>query len=292
MSTLTPPGSPRPAKREITDIGGSGCRDRAYSRESAEFIAPGMVSPSDRDGDVVLADQPGHPEGPLPRGVHHLLAQFADAIARRPRRLPALLLTTRGDDGGATARRILADHRTRLVDDRDRGGNASLVPHACVRDEPAPAEEPHVRLVIDIADQLQDSMPRGSGPLRLPLLRTVRRCSARPASAAICPPGGGRLRDELYADLIVRRPWLGAAHQLASLGGPSPPRRVRAGRADDGPGRVPALGVRGVAGAEPVVPLGRRAAGHAGRAVPAGRDGDHPGGPAARQRGGSCRRSC
>ncbi|WP_157518544.1 ABC transporter substrate-binding protein [Herbidospora mongoliensis] len=142
--------------------------------------------------------------GPLPRGVHDLLARFAAVIATRPprRALPAMLLA------GPSAGRIVAEVRASLTGDHD------LVPHARVTDADATAT---AGLVIAVADRLQASMPEGAGTLRLPLLRTCQALfSLEPGDADDLTARRGELRDRLYERLAARRPALGRAHAIAT----------------------------------------------------------------------------
>nr|WP_062334469.1 ABC transporter substrate-binding protein [Herbidospora sakaeratensis] len=138
--------------------------------------------------------------------------QLDAVIATRPRRsaLPALLL------GGPAAGAIVAGYRDRLVDPRFARRNVSLVPHAFLTDDVAGAPEPHVRIVLDLAGRLDQTMPQGSGALRLPLLRT---CEAVLGAAATGGDPSARrraLRDRLYEELTLRRPWLGHAQRAAA----------------------------------------------------------------------------
>ncbi|TKK77102.1 ABC transporter substrate-binding protein [Herbidospora galbida] len=138
--------------------------------------------------------------------------QLDAVMATRPRRsvLPALLL------GGPAAGAIVAGYAERLVDRRLGRRKVSLVPHALLTDDVADAPEPHVRIVLDLADGLDETMPQGSGALRLPLLRTCEAVLGTPAAGGDLPARRRALRDRLYEELTLRRPWLGHAQQVAS----------------------------------------------------------------------------
>ncbi|GAB1821755.1 ABC transporter substrate-binding protein [Herbidospora sp. RD11066] len=145
--------------------------------------------------------------GLLPRGVHELLPHFTAAIATRPEKgdRPAVLL-----DGPAAG--MLIGRLATAV-----GGG--VVPHARVTDDDA---EQAIGLVPVIAEKLRDSMPEGCGSLRLPLLETCRDVftleKARPGQR----DRRTIVRDELYAKLLARRPWLRTALAVATRTGELP----------------------------------------------------------------------
>ncbi|MFF3686746.1 hypothetical protein [Streptomyces sp. NPDC002187] len=186
---------------------------------------------------------------PLPQGIEYLIEQF-DAFAgnrKGSRRLPVMLLrrdggasgpsgatTAAGAGAGSTVRSIIVGYRDRLFE-QDLDRTTDLVPHALIEDgdstppapAPAPGEdpgaaaEPHVALLDSIVDQFENSMPHDAGELRLPRFHTCRAVLDISVGAGSAAGKRRRLRDELYLQLLGRRPLLGTLARLAGASGTS-----------------------------------------------------------------------
>lgn len=184
---------------------------------------------------------------PLPQGIEYLIEQF-DAFAGNrngSRRLPVVLLRRDGGASGpsgesgapgttaaSTARSIIVGYRDRLCE-QDLDRTIDLVPHALIEDgnfaprapepgeEPSAASEQHVALLDSIVDQLENSMPHDAGELRLPRFHTCRAVLDISVGAGSAAGKRRRLRDELYVQLLARRPLMGTLARLAGATGTS-----------------------------------------------------------------------
>ncbi|MFF3327749.1 ABC transporter substrate-binding protein [Streptomyces sp. NPDC002889] len=181
---------------------------------------------------------------PLPQGIEYLIEQF-DAFAGNrngSRRLPVMLLRRDGGASGpsdsvaaaraagAVARSVIVGYQDRLCE-QDLDRTIDLVPHALIEDgsfaPPAPdpgenadaAVEEHVALLDSIVDQLENSMPHDAGELRLPRFHTCRAVLDVSVGAGSAASKRRRLRDELYLQLLGRRPLLGTLARLAGATG-------------------------------------------------------------------------
>lgn len=145
---------------------------------------------------------------PAREGVDHLV-EVLDAYASRPparRDIPIVLF--RDESDRAAGDDFIRGYRERLVTDARRG----LVPHALVDTStvapPGGALGPDIDLIDRIVEQLQHTMPAGTGRLRVPLYALCR-------SVLEAPVGGGdpderreRLVDHLTARWEQRVPAL------------------------------------------------------------------------------------
>jgi len=152
-------------------------------------------------------------------GIHHLVAALDDIVSRRPRtgRLPTVLLT--GGPAPDDKEKAIRGYGERLVA-KQSGTRMGLVPYAVVTDADAPTEDTdrlgYIPLLECIATDLESSMPRAAGRLRLPQFYTcltVFRSQATGHAHAV----RDSLVDELYADLCRRRPWLRWAEHLPTF---------------------------------------------------------------------------
>ncbi|WP_329447567.1 ABC transporter substrate-binding protein [Streptomyces sp. NBC_01426] len=175
---------------------------------------------------------------PLPQGIEYLIEQFDTFAANRgeSRRLPVVLL--KRDPGApgsvqeSTARTVITGYRDRLYE-RDLDRTVDLVPHALLEDTDATAPEtlpgeipgaeidPHVALLDAFVDQLENSMPSDAGELRLPRFHTCRAVLEVSVGAGSAAGKRRRLRDELYTELLARRPLLGTLARVAGATGGS-----------------------------------------------------------------------
>ncbi|OEJ43483.1 hypothetical protein AR457_04595 [Streptomyces agglomeratus] len=133
---------------------------------------------------------------------------------------------------GAGPRSVIVGYRDRLCE-QDLDRTTDLVPHALIEDgdfaprapepdeDPADVTEPHVALLDSIVDQLENSMPLDAGELRLPRFHTCRAVVDISVGAGSAAGKRRRLRDELYHQLLVRRPLLGTLARLAGATGGS-----------------------------------------------------------------------
>ncbi|WP_406002773.1 ABC transporter substrate-binding protein [Streptomyces sp. NBC_00829] len=180
---------------------------------------------------------------PLPEGIEYLIEQFDVFAGKRhgSRRLPVVLLRRDAGASGpvdpaepsdvrSTARSIIMGYQDRLFE-RDLDRTVDLVPHALIEDDdfapraPEPGEDPtlpveqHVALLDGIVDQLENSMPHDAGELRLPRFHTCRAVLDISVGAGSAAGKRRRLRDELYLQLIGRRPLFGTLARLAGATG-------------------------------------------------------------------------
>ncbi|WP_262386813.1 ABC transporter substrate-binding protein [Streptomyces sp. TRM49041] len=136
----------------------------------------------------------GEPQARIPAypGVERFVDAF-DKLVVQPRRsrsrVPVVLLSEPGD--GTAGRRIAAGLRSRLT-----GRDERLAPHAYLTEA---ASDPPLELYEQIAYQLGESMPRGSGSLRLPSYRLLRAVVTAPAAGGLMERRPGELRDHCYA---------------------------------------------------------------------------------------------
>ncbi|MEO3814411.1 hypothetical protein ABGB17_35900 [Sphaerisporangium sp. B11E5] len=134
-------------------------------------------------------------------------------LFRHDRRLPVLLFERAG---GAVQ---LIEYYGRRLIGPSRGKKARLVPHVMIDDADVAGREPRAALIEHVASTLQDRMPTGAGPLKLPRYRTCQAILAFDAT-----PGEDRgilfrgLRDALYAALCRRRPWIPTLRDVVSGG--------------------------------------------------------------------------
>lgn len=145
-------------------------------------------------------------------GVERFVDAF-DKLVVRPRRgrgrVPVVLLSEPGD--GRAGCRIVAGLRSRLT-----GRHGRLAPHAYLTEAVgAPAVAP-LELYEQIAYQLDESMPHGSGRLRLPAYRLLRAVVTAPAAGGLMERRPKELRDHCYAQ---HREVSGLARGLWWLGG-------------------------------------------------------------------------
>lgn len=152
-------------------------------------------------------------ELPPVSGIEHLVEALDAAVTQRPRkgRFPVVLVT--GGPETDTGEKVVRGYRNRLINWRI-GGREGLVPYAVATDDKAVPPDDAVRaapgygpLLEHIASELQFSMPRKAGRLRLPLFYTCLQV-ARSGAAGSLPAVRTALVDELYEDLCRRRPWL------------------------------------------------------------------------------------
>lgn len=137
-----------------------------------------------------------HSRIPAYPGVERFVDAF-DKLVVQPRRsrspVPVVLLSE--PDGGRAGRRIVAGLRSRL-----RGRQGRLAPHACVPGTPPDPAEPPLDLFEQITFQLGESMPPGTGRLRLPAYRLLRAVVSAPAVEGLMERRPGELRDHCYAE--------------------------------------------------------------------------------------------
>ncbi|MFF3320672.1 ABC transporter substrate-binding protein [Streptomyces sp. NPDC002889] len=140
----------------------------------------------------------GEPHSRIPAypGVERFVDAF-DKLVVQPRRsrsrVPVVLLSEPGD--GQAGRRIAAGLRSRL-----RGREGQLAPHAWL---PAAPEDPaaaSLDLFEQITFQLDETMPSGTGRLRLPAYRLLRAVVTAPAAGGLMERRPGELRDHCYAE--------------------------------------------------------------------------------------------
>ncbi|MFE7378804.1 ABC transporter substrate-binding protein [Streptomyces zhihengii] len=145
-------------------------------------------------------------------GVEKFVDAF-DTLVVQPRRtrsrVPVVLLSEPGD--GQAGRRIVAGLRSRL-----RGREGRLAPHAYLDGASADPAAPPLDLYEQIAYQLDATMPRGTGRLRLPSYRLLRAVVTAPAVEGLMERRPGELRDHCYA---AHREVSGLARGLWWLGG-------------------------------------------------------------------------
>ncbi|MFF4098781.1 hypothetical protein [Streptomyces sp. NPDC001903] len=173
---------------------------------------------------------------PLPQGIEYLIEQFDTFAANRgaSRRLPVMLLkrdpAPPGTVQASTGRTVVLGYRERLYEE-DPGRAVDLVPHALIEDGdaaprdarpgevPGAADDRHVALLDAIVEQLEGTMPPGAGELRLPRFHTCRAVLDVQVGAGSTATKRRRLRDELYLQLLLRRPLLGTLARLAGATG-------------------------------------------------------------------------
>ncbi|MEV0415221.1 hypothetical protein AB0I68_31635 [Streptomyces sp. NPDC050448] len=190
---------------------------------------------------------------PLPQGIEYLIEQF-DIFAgnrKKSRRLPVMLLRREretqgppdraeatGAPAGSTARSIIVGYHDRLYE-QDLQREVDLVPHALIDDSHAtprahrpgegergntggaPAAEQHVALLDSLVEQFDDTMPLDAGELRLPRFHTCRAVLDISVGAGSASAKRRRLRDELYLQLLTRRPMLATLARVAGATGSS-----------------------------------------------------------------------
>ncbi|WP_405723411.1 ABC transporter substrate-binding protein [Streptomyces sp. NBC_01537] len=150
---------------------------------------------------------------PAYAGVERFVEAF-DKLVAQPRRsrsrVPVVLLTE--DAGGQAGRRIVRGLRGRL-----RGRSEVLASHAYVpAQSPQSAEPPALELFEQIAMQLAESMPAGTGQLRLPGYRLLHAVVTATAIDGPVEHRHSELRNHCYAE---HRRWSKAADTLWWLGG-------------------------------------------------------------------------
>ncbi|MEV0992062.1 ABC transporter substrate-binding protein [Streptomyces sp. NPDC049949] len=173
---------------------------------------------------------------PLPQGIEYLIEQFDAFAANRSasRRLPVMLLkrdpAPPGTAQASTGRTVILGYRERLREE-DLGRAVDLVPHALIEDGdaaprealpgagPGAVDDRHIALLDAIVEQLEATMPPGVGELRLPRFHTCRAALDVPVGAGSTAAKRRRLRDELYLQLMLRRPLLGTLARLAGATG-------------------------------------------------------------------------
>lgn len=169
---------------------------------------------------------------PLPQGIEYLIEQFDTFAGNRSasRRLPVMLLkrdpAPPGTTQASTGRTVILGYRDRLCEE-DLGRTVDLVPHALIEDGDAAARaagpggvtDQHVALLDAIVEQLEGTMPPGAGELKLPRFHTCRAALDVPVGAGSMATKRRRLRDELYLQLLLRRPFLGTLARLAGATG-------------------------------------------------------------------------
>ncbi|MFJ8691597.1 ABC transporter substrate-binding protein [Streptomyces roseolilacinus] len=156
----------------------------------------------------------GEPQARIPAypGVERFVDAF-DKLVVRPRRgrgrAPVVLLSEPGD--GRAGCRIVAGLRSRLT-----GRHGRLAPHAYLTEAVGDPAVAPLELYEQIAYQLGESMPHGSGRLRLPSYRLLRAVVTAPAAGGLMERRPKELRDHCYAQ---HREVSGLAHGLWWLGG-------------------------------------------------------------------------
>ncbi|MFD7835319.1 hypothetical protein [Streptomyces sp. NPDC059761] len=173
---------------------------------------------------------------PFPQGIEYLIEQFDTFAANRgaSRRLPVMLLkrdpAQPGTIQASTGRTVILGYRERLCEE-DPGRVVALVPYALIEDGDAaprdvrPGEVPgavvdrHIALLDAIVEQLEGTMPPGAGELRLPRFHTCRAVLDVQVGAGSTATKRRRLRDELYLQLLLRRPLLSTLARLAGATG-------------------------------------------------------------------------
>ncbi|MFE2339015.1 ABC transporter substrate-binding protein [Streptomyces sp. NPDC059431] len=135
-----------------------------------------------------------------------------------------------GATRASTGRTVVLGYKKRLCE-LDPGPVVDLLPHALIEDDtpsprdtepggtPGGATDRHVALLDAIVKQLETSMPPGAGELRLPRFHTCRAALDISVGAGTEAANRRRLRDELYAQLLLRRPLLGTLARLAGATG-------------------------------------------------------------------------
>src|SRR5215475_12097728 len=150
-------------------------------------------------------------------GIQYLvevLDAFASARRQGGAALPVVVFLA--EDGSPAARDTVVGYRSRLV---DQATGHSLVAHASVDGGEQgwlPGQpEPDIALFDEIAEQLEGSMPAGSGELRLPTWRICRDVLAADVGAGELRLLRRRLRDHLFEAFRGRHPVLERAGELA-----------------------------------------------------------------------------
>ncbi|WP_246143740.1 type 1 periplasmic-binding domain-containing protein [Actinacidiphila oryziradicis] len=162
----------------------------------------------------------GDPRSRIP--AYPGVERFVDALDRlvvQPRRnrgrVPVVLLTE--GDGGHAGRQIVAGLRSRL-----RGRSEVLAPHAYVPEIPDGA--PPLELFEQIATQLAQTMPPGTGQLRLPGYRLLHSVATVAAIGGTFEHRHRELRDHCYTDhrgwsRVDELLWWVGGHDQAGAGG-------------------------------------------------------------------------
>ncbi|WP_232788771.1 type 1 periplasmic-binding domain-containing protein [Streptomyces odonnellii] len=145
-------------------------------------------------------------------GVERFVDAF-DKLVAQPRRsrsrVPVVLLHE--PDGGDAGRRIVAGLRSRM-----RGRSEVLAPHAYIPQIPDGADPPPLELFEHLTLQLAETMPPGTGELRLHSYRLLRSVVTAPAIEGLMERRHAELRNHCYAE---HRNWSRTAQTLWWLGG-------------------------------------------------------------------------
>ncbi|WP_405567439.1 ABC transporter substrate-binding protein [Streptomyces sp. NBC_01167] len=156
----------------------------------------------------------GDPQNRIPAypGVERFIDAF-DKLVVQPRRsrsrVPVVLLSEPGD--GSAGRRIVAGLRSRM-----RGRSEVLAPHAYIPQIPDGADPPPLELFEHLTLQLAETMPPGTGELRLHSYRLLRSVVTAPAIEGLMERRHAELRNHCYAE---HRNWSRTAQTLWWLGG-------------------------------------------------------------------------
>ncbi|MEV7682179.1 ABC transporter substrate-binding protein [Streptomyces sp. NPDC088341] len=156
----------------------------------------------------------GDPQIRIPAypGVERFIDAF-DKLVVQPRRsrsrVPVVLLNE--PDGGDAGRRIVTGLRSRM-----RGRSEVLAPHAYIPRLPDGTDPPPLELFEHLTHQLAETMPPGTGELRLHSYRLLRSVVTAPAIEGLMERRHAELRNHCYAE---HRNWSRTAQTLWWLGG-------------------------------------------------------------------------
>ncbi|GGX56725.1 hypothetical protein GCM10010321_87350 [Streptomyces chartreusis] len=156
----------------------------------------------------------GDPQSRIPAypGVDRFIEAFDRLVvqSRRTRsRVPVVLLHE--PEGGDAGRRIVSGLRSRM-----RGRIEVLAPHAYIPQIPDGADPPPLELFELLTNQLKETMPPGTGELRLHSYRLLRSVVTAPAFDGLREHRHTELRNHCYAQ---HRAWSRTAQTLWWLGG-------------------------------------------------------------------------
>ncbi|MFH8693593.1 ABC transporter substrate-binding protein [Streptomyces chartreusis] len=156
----------------------------------------------------------GDPQSRIPAypGVDRFIEAFDRLVvqSRRTRsRVPVVLLHE--PEGGDAGRRIVSGLRSRM-----RGRIEVLAPHAYIPQIPDGADPPPLELFELLTNQLKETMPPGTGELRLHSYRLLRSVVTAPGFDGLREHRHTELRNHCYAQ---HRAWSRTAQTLWWLGG-------------------------------------------------------------------------
>lgn len=156
----------------------------------------------------------GDPQSRIPAypGVERFIDAF-DKLVVQPRRsrsrVPVVLFSEPGD--GTAGRQIVTGLRSRM-----RGRSEVLAPHAYIPRIPDGNDSPPLELFEHLTLQLAETMPPGTGELRLHSYRLLRSVVTAPAIEGLMERRHAELRNHCYAE---HRNWSRTAQSLWWLGG-------------------------------------------------------------------------